>query len=264
MCQAEGGRVIRSLNSSLQVGTTFSCSHVDPSSNDETDILAAKRIDALLNRTFIEPLIGMGYPYKELRLLERIEPFIKDGDEKKLAFDMDFIGIQNYTREIVSHSYFTPYLQAKILKANSRDVNRTIMNWEVYPESIYLMLKQFSGYEKVNKIIVTENGAAFHDNIEEGKVNDAHRKEYLQQYLAQVLKAKMEGINVQGYFIWSFTDNFEWAEGYKPRFGIVHVDFASQKRTVKDSGHWYSRFLSESKVKNNLQEDKRNQLSYHL
>lgn len=250
ICQAEGARIIKSTNSSLQAGTTFSCSHIHPSSNEEQDVLASIRIDALLNRTFLEPLLGLGYPYKDLPVLERIGQFVKDGDEKKLGFDMDFIGLQNYTREIVTHSYFTPFLQAKIIKADSRKVDRTIMNWEVYPESIYHMLKKFSAYEKIKKIIITENGAAFHDNLEEGIINDAERKKYLQQYLLQVLRASKEGTNVKGYFIWTFTDNFEWAEGYFPRFGLVHVDFTSQKRTVKASGHWYSKFLSGSNAKN--------------
>ncbi len=162
---------------------------------------------------------------------------------------MDFIGIQKLHAEIVTHSYFTPLLQAKIIKANARDVERTLMNWEIYPESIYHMLKQFDKYENIREIIVTENGAAFHDHLENGGVVDIQRREYLQQYLHQVLRAKNEGVKVNGYFIWTFTDNFEWAEGYHPRFGIVHVDFATQKRTVKSSGHWYSQFLG---IKENM------------
>jgi beta-glucosidase len=118
------------------------------------------------------------------------------------------------------------------------------MNWEVYPESLYLVLKKFASYSKIKEIIVTENGAAFPDMVEEGQVNDLHRKQYLQQYLLKVLQAKNEGAPVSGYFVWSFTDNFEWAEGYHPRFGLVHIDYVTQKRTVKSSGYWYSRFLS--------------------
>jgi beta-glucosidase len=91
---------------------------------------------------------------------------------------------------------------------------------------------------------VTENGAAFPDTVSDGKVHDHQRKNYLQSNIAELLKAKSEGVNVQGYFVWSFTDNFEWAEGYRPRFGLVHVNYENQKRIIKESGHWYSNFLA--------------------
>ncbi|HUH19156.1 GH1 family beta-glucosidase [Albibacterium sp.] len=243
LCQAEGGRIIKSLRNDLSVGTTFSCSYIQPCSNKEKDVQAAKRIDTLLNRTFIEPLLGLGYPSQDLKAIRRIENFMKADDENRLKFDMDFIGIQNYTQEIVSHSYFTPFLKAKIIKANERNVERTSMNWEVYPESIYQMLKKFSLYEGIKKLIVTENGAAFKDEVMHGEIHDTQRKEYLQKYITEVLRAKQDGINVQGYFVWSFTDNFEWAEGFLPRFGLVHIDYNSQKRIIKDSGKWYKSFL---------------------
>lgn len=244
LCQAEGGRIIRSADSAARIGTTFSCSHIDPLTNEEQDVAAARRIDALLNRTFVEPLLGLGYPLKELKVLQRLEPFVQGGDEAKLRFDMDFIGIQNYTREVVAHSYFTPLLQARIVKATLRNVETTLMNWEVYPESIYHMLRQFDSYANAPEIIVTENGSAFNDEVLDGTINDVKRKHYLQSHLQQVLRARHEGLNVNGYFVWTFTDNFEWAEGYHPAFGLVHVDFETQKRTVKSSGLWYSRFLS--------------------
>ncbi|RYD86722.1 MAG: glycosyl hydrolase family protein, partial [Sphingobacteriales bacterium] len=132
LCQAEGGRVLRELRPQANIGTTFSCSHVAPLRATRRDIEAAKKADILLNRLFIEPLLGLGYPIKELRLLERVEAFIKPGDEEKLAFDMDFIGVQNYTREVVTYNAFTPFIQARILKASKRKVPRTEMDWEVY------------------------------------------------------------------------------------------------------------------------------------
>jgi beta-glucosidase len=243
MCQSEGGRIVRSMVKNAKVGTTFSCSLVQPQDKSVNDLVAAQRVDTLLNRLFVEPLAGLGYPVKDLKLLNRLEPFIKDGDESKLPFDMDFIGVQNYTREIIAHSYFTPLIWAQVIKADKRTVETTDMNWEVYPQSIYEMLVKFGKYKNFKEIIVTENGAAFPDVLVDGKVHDVQRIGFLQNYLQQVLKAKREGINVNGYFVWSFTDNFEWAEGYKPRFGLVYVDFATQERIVKDSGSWYSRFL---------------------
>lgn len=242
LCQAEGGRIIRSMQTNATIGTTLSCSYIEPYTCYEKDVQAASRVDVLLNRLFAEPLAGLGYPVKDLKLLQRLEPFIKDGDEAKLAFDMDFVGVQNYTREIVTASNFTPLIWAKIIKADKRNVETTEMNWEVYPECIYKILHQFNRYS-FKELIVTENGAAFPDVVEDGKVNDEKRRNYLEQHIDQVLRARREGVNVNGYFVWSFTDNFEWAEGYRPRFGLVHIDFNTQKRTVKSSGHWFSKLI---------------------
>jgi beta-glucosidase len=243
MCQAEGGRIVRSNKSDAIIGTTFSCSFVEPFSEKVPDLMAAKRVDALLNRMFVEPLAGLGYPTTDLKLLQRLEPFIKDGDEEKLAFDMDFIGVQNYTREIIARSRFTPLIWAKVIKAEKRNVETTLMNWEVYPESIYRMLKQFEHYKNFKKIIVTESGAAFPDEIKNGQIIDEKRRNYIENCIRQVLRAKKEGVPVDGYFVWCFTDNFEWAEGYKPRFGLVYVDFENQQRIIKESGYWYSRII---------------------
>lgn len=245
LCQAEGGRLVRSLLTGARVGTTFSCSLIEPHSNTEKDIMAARRVDALTNRLFAEPLAGLGYPVADLKFLRRLEPFIRPGDEAKLSFDMDFIGIQNYTREIVKWSPFKPLIRAKVIKAGKRYVETTEMNWEVYPESVYHMLVKFSKYKGFKELIVTENGAAFPDVLTNGKVYDDKRRAYLEACIRQVLKAKQEAVNVNGYFAWSFTDNFEWAEGFRPRFGLVYIDFDTQERIVKESGHWYSRFLQE-------------------
>jgi beta-glucosidase len=243
MCQAEGGRIVRSINSNCKVGTTFSCSDIHAASTSRRDVLAANRVDALLNRLFIEPLTGKGYPVDDLKLLQRLEPFIKDGDERKLAFDMDFIGVQNYTREVVAYSYTTPLLWANIVHANKRKVDTTLMGWEVYPECMYNVLQKFNKYKRIKELIVTENGAAFTDVLMHDTVHDEKRTAYLQQHIAQVARARKDGVNVNGYFVWSFTDNFEWAEGYRPGFGLVHVDFSTQKRTIKSSGYWYSELL---------------------
>ena len=243
LSQAEGGRIIKSFLPESKVGTTFSCSYIEPYNQQEEHIIAATKVDALLNRLFIEPMLGLGYPFKELRILQRIEKYIQQQDEQRMIFDMDFIGIQNYTREIVRHSYFVPFVQAQIVKAEKRDVALTAMKWEVYPQCIYNMLKKYSAYPGIKEIIVTENGAAFPDAVVSNTVMDEQRVKYLQQHLAEVLKAKQEGVNISGYFVWTFMDNFEWAEGYHPRFGLVHVDFKTQKRIIKSSGKWYSQFL---------------------
>jgi beta-glucosidase len=245
LCQALGARVLKFTKDSFNVGTTFSCSLIEPLENTRLDIEAAQRIDTLTNRMFIEPLLGRGYPVNDLKIISPIEKFIKQDDEKLMQFDMDFIGIQNYTREIVKHSHFMPYLNAKLVKAKSRNVATTTMDWEVYPPSIYHMLKKFSEYPEIKNLLVTENGAAFNDSLMDGKVKDTQRIAYLKSYLQEVLRAKGEGVPVNGYFAWSFTDNFEWAEGYRQRFGLVYVDYKTQRRYIKASGHWFREFLTE-------------------
>ncbi|GAL84787.1 beta-galactosidase [Sporocytophaga myxococcoides] len=243
LAMGEGGRRLRELVKDAEIGTTFSCSYIEPVSERDKDVQAAIRVDALLNRLYVEPILGLGYP-KELRKpLLNVEKFIKADDENNMPFDFDFIGIQNYTREIVKYSWWTPYLQASIVGAKERKVPYTLMKWEVYPEAIYHMLKKFQAYPNIKRLMVTENGAAFNDVIFDGKVRDSQRLKFIQDNIRQVLRAKKEGVNVEGYFIWTLTDNFEWAEGFHPRFGIVHVDFDTQKRTIKESGLWYRDFL---------------------
>jgi beta-glucosidase len=146
---------------------------------------------------------------------------------------------------IVYNLGLIPIIKFANVSAKKLGHDITDMGWEVYPECIYKLLKQYAAYKNMPKIIVTENGAAFPDVVQNGEVKDEKRTKFIQDYLAQVLRAKNEGVNVGGYFIWSFMDNFEWAEGYKPRFGVVHVDFETQKRTIKDSGKWFKTFLSE-------------------
>ncbi|MBL7906147.1 MAG: beta-glucosidase [Bacteroidales bacterium] len=248
MCQAEGGRIVRSMSPDALVGTTFSCSYIEANTHREADLRAARRVDALLNRLFVEPLAGLGYPIADLKFLRRLEPFIKDGDEARLAFSMDFIGIQNYTREIVTHAFYIPFMQARIIRAAKRKAEITQMNWEVYPQGIYHMLHKFNQYHNFKELIVTENGAAFDDELKDGRVDDPKRKAFLETAIGQVLKARQEGVRVNGYFIWSFTDNFEWAEGYRPRFGLVYIDYVTQQRIVKESGRWYSRFLGNGSI----------------
>jgi beta-glucosidase len=241
---AAGARVLRKLLPEAIIGTTFSCSYIEPYSDKPRDIAAAKRADALINRVFIEPILGLGYPVNDLPVLKGISKYTKEGDENNMHFDFDFIGIQNYTREIVKYSFFTPYIGARLVKAENRNVQLTEMKWEVYPPSIYQMIKKFNGYKQIKKLHITENGSAFKDELIENAVNDMERVKYLKANLEQVLKAKSEGLKVDGYFVWTLTDNFEWAEGYHPRFGLIYIDFSTQQRIIKSSGHWYADFLS--------------------
>ena len=243
LCMAAGGRVLRNNLPDAHIGTTFSCSYIEPASTKPRDVMAAKRVDTLLNRVYIEPTLGLGYPVADLPILKRMDKYIQPGDMENAKFDFDFIGIQLYTREIVKYSFLTPYVHASLIGAKKRNVPLTEMGWEVYPAAIYEILKKFNAYTGIRKIYITENGAAFPDEVKEHIVHDPKRVEYLQTYLKQVLKAKNDGFKVSGYFVWTLTDNFEWAEGYHPRFGLIHIDFDTLQRTIKSSGHWYADFI---------------------
>ncbi|SHH42326.1 GH1 family beta-glucosidase [Flavobacterium defluvii] len=244
LATAAGAKILRNRIPQANIGTTFSCTHIEPATDNPKDLEAAKRVDTLLNRTFIEPILGLGYPQKDLPVLKKLNNYILKDDLNNLAFDFDFIGLQCYTREVVKSSILTPYIGAELISAEKRNVISTEMGWEVYPPALYHVLKKFNEYKNIKKIIITENGAAFADTVTNGKVFDIKRTHFIQDNLEQILKAKNEGLNVEGYFVWSLTDNFEWAEGYNARFGLIHVDFETQKRTIKNSGLWFKDFLS--------------------
>jgi beta-glucosidase len=244
LATAAGAKIIRERISNANIGTTFSCTHIEPATESSKDVEAAKRVDTLLNRTFIEPILGLGYPQKDLPVLKKLNNYILEDDLKNLDFDFDFIGLQCYTREVVKSSMLIPYIGAELVSAEKRNVIATDMGWEVYPPAMYHILKKFNEYDGIRKIIVTENGAAFPDTVQNGKVHDIKRTHFIQDNLEQILKAKQDGLNVDGYFVWTLTDNFEWAEGYNARFGLIHVDFETQKRTIKNSGLWFKDFLS--------------------
>ncbi|MEI6751538.1 MAG: GH1 family beta-glucosidase [Paludibacter sp.] len=242
LCQAEGAHRIRRNLPHAFIGTSISCSYVASSSNQPRQIAAAQRVDALMNRIHIEPLLGMGYPVKELPVLERIEKYFHPYDEELIKFKFDFIGLQNYFSLVAYDNPLIPYLQAFVVPFRKLNRPLTANGWEVYPEGMYRILKQFSNYP-IKEFIVTENGAAFHDHLEGNRVHDTRRMQYIQSYLAEVLRAKKEGMNIGGYFIWTLMDNFEWRAGFRSRFGIVYTDFLKQTRIIKDSGLWVRDFL---------------------
>ncbi|HVM86668.1 MAG TPA: family 1 glycosylhydrolase, partial [Puia sp.] len=242
--QAEGGRILRKIVPGAYIGTTFSCSETIPFSDKEEDIQAAFRADILLNRLFIEPALGYGYPREDFKFLEKLELHNKAWKfTGRMQFDFDFIGLQNYFPIVIKYNPLIPVINASEVKASKRNVPRTAMGWEVNAASFYRIIKKFSSYHTIKDIIISENGASFKDRLVDGVVNDVERIDYFSQYLSELLQAKREGMNIKGYFVWTLTDNFEWAEGYHPRFGLVHVDFKTQLRTVKNSGYWFRDFL---------------------
>jgi beta-glucosidase len=242
LCQAIGGRVLKESISNSNIGTTFSCSWVEPSDSSPKNILAANKIDTILNRFFVEPALGLGYPLSELPFLSKISNYIATDDIEKMKFNFDFIGIQYYYRIVVKHSRVPPFYAREVLPA-MRGALVNDMNFEVYPKGMYKILKKFSEIPNIPKIQITESGVCYRDFIAEFNIKDCERKDYHIQTLKYALKAKREGVPLGGYFVWSLTDNFEWTEGYQPRFGLVYIDYHSQKRYMKNSGNWFKEFL---------------------
>ncbi len=243
LCQAEGGRIIRNNVNNANIGTTFSCSYVAPQKDKNSHNKATQKVEVIMNRLFLEPTLGLGYPINSFPALKRIEKYYKEGDEEKMKFDFDFHGLQYYFRTVSKFSLFPPVLFAKEVPAEKREVLTNSMGYEVYPEGLYEMIKLFNSYEKIRKVIVTECGVCFPDTFEDGHVHDEQRKQYFKDVLNQILKAKSNGLNVDGFFAWTLMDNFEWSEGFDPRFGLVYVDHETQERYIKDSGLWFKDFL---------------------
>ncbi|MBC6111585.1 GH1 family beta-glucosidase [Pedobacter fastidiosus] len=244
LAQADGAKILRAEVSQANIGTTYSCSEIIPFTQSDNDILAAKRVDCLMNRLFIEPAQGLGFPTADWDVLEKFQ--IEYGTwrhKERLKFDFDFIGLQNYFPLTIKYNAFIPVIQAWEVKAKSRKKPHTAMGWEINANSFNNIIKQFASYPNVKNIIITENGAAYHDKVVNGRVEDQERIEYFKLYLDALLQAKKEGINITGYMAWTLMDNFEWAEGFTTRFGLVYNDFKTQQRTIKDSGYWWQEFL---------------------
>ncbi len=243
LCMAQGGRLIRNTIANAQIGVALSCSHVKPVDRKSKNVRAAKRMEALLNRFFIEPLLGMGYPIDVMPALKLINLIFKKGDDQLMSFDFDFIGLQYYFRVVARHSIYPPILFADEVPPVKRNVKLNTMNLDVYPKGLKKVLKFYTAYKKIKSFIISESGVCYPDYLVNGHVYDARRLKYHQMILKQIKKSRKQGIPVNGYFIWTLVDNFEWKEGFEPRFGIVHVDFKSQQRTIKLSGEWFRKFL---------------------
>ncbi|MCU4164465.1 glycoside hydrolase family 1 protein [Carboxylicivirga caseinilyticus] len=245
---AAGGRIIRKIQSNANIGVALSCSFVKPLNQLPKNRKAAKRIEALLNRFFLEPLLGLGYPTDVMPVLNTIRRYFRKGDDDKMAFDFDFIGLQYYFRVVAQHSLTPPVLFANEVHPTQRKANLNTMNLDVYPKGLYKILKFYHSYPQIKKIIISESGVCFPDFKVSKHVHDARRLKYHQKMLKHVLKAQAQNIPVKGYFVWTLVDNFEWKEGFEPRFGLVYNDFKTQERTIKDSGLWFQQFLTSSEA----------------
>lgn len=234
--------IIRANSKNANIGITLNLTPKEPASPSIHDRKAATWEDGNLNRWFLDPLVGRGYPQDIIESYGNGLKFVQPGDMDIIAVPIDFLGINYYTRNIIRSDDVT---EKENLPATNQQVGLiTEMDWEVYPKGLYDTLGRVHFDYNFPAIYITENGAAFPDTVgSDGCINDPNRVEYLKSHLDMVHKAIGIGVPVKGYFAWSMMDNFEWGFGYSKRFGIVHVDYQTQKRTIKDSGHWYGRAI---------------------
>ena len=246
---------IRALDGEAQVGITLNLMPIYPRTERPRDLRAAGMADQFVNRLLLDPLFRAVYPERLWKRAFPFRPKIYDGDMELIAEPVDFLGVNTYTRALTRRSLLTPPLFFDMSgrrtpeHAYTRDgVQYTSMGWEVFPEGLYELLTRLRDEYNNPAVYITENGAAFDDRLgDDDRVRDPQRTAYLSDHLEQAARALDDGCNLRGYFLWSLLDNFEWAEGYDKRFGIVYVDYRSQRRIVKDSGYWYRDFIARQK-----------------
>jgi beta-glucosidase len=235
-----------SATAAVQVGIALNLQPVDPLNNTPEDRAAAVRFDGFVNRWFLDPLFRGAYPEDLLARLGPLAPSIQPGDFQIMRVPLDFLGVNYYSRVLVRHAPEEPILQAA--QVEPRDVERSLM-WEIYPQGLGRLLDRVAQEYRPREILITENGMPLDDAPNDrGEVNDAPRIDFLRRHLAEVSGAIDRAVPVRGYFVWSLLDNFEWALGYRMRFGLVHVDFAMQRRTPKASAAWYRKVIEASGV----------------
>ncbi len=249
------GGVAQAADNEVEIGITLNLFPVYPKTESEKDRRAADMADQFVNRLFLDPLLKGEYPRELWGTLKLFTPRVSEEDMQRIAAPVDFIGINNYTREHAEYRRLIPFahfylsgLEVPEAEFVKNGVQHTSMGWEVYPQGLYQLLMRMKNEYGNPPVYITENGAAFNDEVveEDGelKVHDQLRIDYLSSYLGQVEKASRNGCKVKGYFVWTLMDNFEWAEGYDKRFGLIYVDYAhGQKRIIKDSGYWYRDYI---------------------
>jgi len=235
--------VIRANVANARIGIALSLHPLKPASDLQDDVDAMNRHDGLRNRWFLDPLYGRGYPADIWALCGENVPIVQDGDLAAISAATDFLGVNYYFPEIVAHAPGVEPVDARVIAPEN--IERTDFGWEVSPDGLVTLLTRISSDYGPAKIYITENGSTYEDVINhEGNIEDFERRSYLTRHLAAVKEAVRKGIPVKGYFAWSLLDNFEWAEGYIRRFGLIHIDFKSQQRKLKLSGQWYRSFLT--------------------
>jgi len=233
-------QVIRSNVSEANVGIVINVTPAVPATDNQDDRNAAQLADGFDNRWFLDPVFGRTYPADVIDALGA-SPEIHSGDMKLIAQDLDFLGVNFYFRQTVAADQNSKPLP--IRSVNRENVKRTAMNWEVHPQAFEEILLRISKEYSPKAIYITENGSAWNDEVINGEIIDDERIDYLARHLDAMRSAKNQGAPILGYFAWSFLDNFEWAYGYEKRFGLIYVDYKTQKRTPKKSAFFYRQLL---------------------
>jgi len=225
-----------------------------PHSHSSADLEAARHADGELNRWFLDPLFGRSYPadilndYFQSGILNTREPkFILPGDMDRVAVPLDFLAINYYFRIIVKSTNSQEFDHQRVTFLPTPKEHQTDMGWEIYPFGLYETLSRVYWEYKPRQMLVTENGASYSDGpADDDKVHDDRRIAYLKGHIQAVAAAIQSGIPVNGYYVWSLLDNFEWSYGYSQRFGLIYVDYETQRRIPKDSAFWYANVIRQN------------------
>ncbi len=252
LAQGESFRALKAVRPTARVGTAFSMSPCEPATDSDADKLAAERAHAITNLWFLETALKGKYPDALTFLPERLMG-IRSRDMENMRAPLDFIGINLYYRTMVSATTGIERLttpQAWLFPVNMTEGTqgpKTGIGWEVWPQALYDMTMRITRDYDRPVIEITESGCAYPDVPDSaGAIHDPSRTRYHRDYLAALAHAIGDGADVRGYHAWSLVDNFEWAEGFSQRFGLAYVDYNTEKRTLKDSGHWYAKVAAEN------------------
>jgi beta-glucosidase len=199
--------------------------------------------DASWNRWYLDPLAGRGYPLEYIKEMNLDMGYVMGGDLDEIAVPIDFLGVNYYMRAILRSSVVPETKNMPVTLQAGEEV--TDMGWEVYPEGLYDVLGRLHFEYHFPAYYITENGAAYPDQLAANdQVHDPKRISYLERHFAQAARAIQAGVPLRGYFVWSLLDNFEWAQGFSKRFGLIYIDYATLKRTLKDSANWYRDWIT--------------------
>ena len=234
---------MRAQGCKADMGSVLNLAPINAATDAEADQAAARRADGGGLRWYVEPLLKGEYPADVLQELGADAPRILPGDMASIQVPLDFLGVNYYMRSVVSAG------EPWDLKTSGNEI--TDMGWEVYPQGLTELLLRLHRDYTLPPIFITENGAAFPDEVINQQVHDSQRQRYIARHITATLEAMRQGVRVDGYFVWSLLDNFEWSSGYAKRFGIVRVDYDTQARSLKDSALWYRNFLTSKRKPGN-------------
>lgn len=229
---------VRAFAPDAQVGITLSQFPVYPYSDTGRHHEAARFADLFLNRFYLDGLYKGQYPEDLFNRMRLFRPKIAAGDMETISRPFDFLGVNYYTRQYARHVWYIPFMRAWVDRDPPPGISHPELGLQAYPEGMRELNKRYREEYGNPVVYITENGTSDQLSVEDGRVNDTLRQRYLELYLTELSKAIEDGSDVRGYFIWTLMDNFEWAQGFSHRMGLLHVDRATQQRTIKDSGYW--------------------------